>query len=217
MLSILDSRQVFEDERLIFLIINGRPTWVKRSQCLWSNPINIVERFPISEHYSSLETLFVDVLGVERLNVGMAYHKLLEIGQKHLQLDELRETLAVFNLLIQESAKLPDPQPFLRGRLFPIKNADGSTAIVSARTDFVIVDRQHLIAPFENRIRTLDVDVQNALKLKPLLQWAGLDARYLSVCVSESTFVSGSLRPIASPERDVKQKSHALLRCDYIY
>ncbi|KAK5989789.1 hypothetical protein PT974_08050 [Cladobotryum mycophilum] len=206
-------RQTFEDEPLIFLTVNGQPLWMRRSQCLWSSPIDISERVSIQDHYSPLETLFVHVLGIERLNVGMVYHKLLGMGLKHPPLKELRDTLLVFNSLILESSELPDPQPLLRRRLFPVRNADGSTAVVSAETDFIIVDRQHLIAPFADRIRVLDLDVQGSLKLKPFLRWSGLDARYLSSCVTESTFVSGTVAgPISSPTRDIKKKAHALLR-----
>ncbi|RFU75723.1 hypothetical protein TARUN_6482 [Trichoderma arundinaceum] len=206
-------RQAFEQERLIAVYIDGRLDWVKRSQCLWSSPVNIAGRVALDDCYAGMENFFVNKLGIGRLTAGIVYDKLLEIGLETPPISEVGDTLELFSSLLRESQEQLDPGPLLRRRLFPVKCLDNVSRLVSAEIDFAIGDRQHLVEPFTGRAKMLDFDLGEVSRLKPFFKWAGLERRYLSTLVTETTFVAGGLtRPISDVNRDIKRKAHALLR-----
>lgn len=206
-------RGAFETESLIFVPFEGRPTWVKLSQCIWSSSVEIGDKAILDLYYPNIEGLFVQKLGVEQLTVDMVYQKLLHIGVNGSPPEELHRTLGLFNFLLQQNSEAPDLGNLLQGRIFPVRNTDNSNSIVSAETDFVIVDRQHVADAFAGRARMLDMGVEQVRQMKPFLQWAGLEGRFLSMSAKETTFVgAGVTCPISCASRDIKRKSHALLR-----
>lgn len=141
------------------------------------------------------------------------YDKLLEIGLETPSISEVGDMLELFSSLLQDSQEQLDPGPLLRRRLFPVKYLDGTTKLASTEVDFAIGDRQHLVEPFAGRAKMLDFDLGEVSRLKPLFNWAGLEGRYLSALVTETTFVAGSAsRPVSDPNRDLKRKAYALIR-----
>jgi hypothetical protein len=55
--------------------------------------------------------------------------------------------------------------------------------------------------------------MQEICRLAPFIMWAGLEMRYLSRCVRESSRVAGVIeRPISERNRDIKTKAYGLLR-----
>ncbi|KAL7791519.1 hypothetical protein V8C37DRAFT_410329 [Trichoderma ceciliae] len=206
-------RQAFEQERLIAVYIDGRLDWTKRSQCLWSCPVSMAGKTTLDDCYPSMEAFFVDKLGIGRSTAGMVYDKLLEMGLETPPISEVGDTLELFSSLLRESQEQLDPGPLLRRSLFPVKYPDNTTKLVSAEVDFAIGDRQHLAEPFAGRAKMLDFDIGQVSRLKPLFGWAGLERRYLSTLVTETTFVAGGhSRPISDANRDIKRKAYALLR-----
>ncbi|KAH6606940.1 hypothetical protein Trco_006093 [Trichoderma cornu-damae] len=208
-----DRRQAFEQERLIAVYIDGHLDWAKRSQCLWSSPTNIVGRVALGDCYAGMESFFVNKLGIGRLTAGMVYDKLLEIGLETPPISEVGDTLELFSSLLRESQEQLDSGLLLRRCLFPVKYLDNTTKLASAEVDFAICDRQHLVEPFAGRAKMLDLDSGKASRLKPFFKWAGLERRYLSTLVTETTFVAGGrLQPVSDINRDIKKKAYALLR-----
>ena len=193
--------------------LNGQPKWLTLSKCLWSSPVKIPSKVAVNVYYPPLEDFFVRTLGLGFLSMEMVYDKLLEIEFRGPPFAELKYGLRLLGSFLETRRSLPSPLPLLKREIFPVRYPDGSTALVSAETDFAIVDRGVLAERFAGHVRLLDFALEEVAVLKPLLSWLGLEQRYLSARVIDRTFVSGEARfPISSVNRDLKYKAHALAR-----
>jgi hypothetical protein len=157
---------------------------------------------------------FVDFLGVATLSLQMVYEELKEKGASdRTTVPQVKETIWAFNSFLAAERELPDPEPILNGKLFPVKYPKGPTRLHSAKIAFAIVDRKPLGDAFRDKAKFLDFSLDEVRQLKPFLKWAGLEERYLSATVKEVTAMEGDGQgPISSPERDIKKKAHALFR-----
>lgn len=168
----------------------------------------------LNDHYGSMDRFFVDFLGVATLSLQMVYEELKEkSASDQTTISQVKETIWAFNSFLTAEKELPDPGPVLKGRLFPVRYPKGSTQLRSAKTAFAIVDRKPLEDAFRDKAKFLDFSLDEVRRLKPFLQWARLEERYLSATVKEvSAFEGGGQGPITSPERDIKRKAQALFR-----
>lgn len=194
--------------------VGGAHSWYKVSQCLWSSATQIRGMITLNDHYGSMNGFFVDFLGVATLTLQMVYEELMEKGASdRTTIPQVKETIWAFNSLLAAERELPNPEPILNGQLFPVKYPKGSTRLRSAKVAFAIVDRKPLEDAFRDKAKFLDFSLDEVRQLKPFLQWAGLEDRYLSATTKEvSALEGGSQGPISSPERDIKKKAHALFR-----
>ncbi|KAJ6446727.1 ino80 chromatin remodeling complex protein [Purpureocillium lavendulum] len=210
------ARAIFDSDPLILVAPDGRPQWLRTSQCLWANPLGIDNRPAVGSHYGPLESLFVRTLGVGLLTMDMVYKRLLEVEHQKPPLTELKTGLWLFSSLLETVGRnnWPDPVPLLKRAVFPVRQPDGRMVAVSAETDFGIVDRKVLGQQLASQVKLLDFTLEEVALLKPLFAWAGLGQRYLSVCVSNMSFLDSDAAqfPISSLSRDLCHKAHALLR-----
>lgn len=193
----------------------ARRSWFKPSNCLWSSATEIRGVVTLRDIYADLGELkefFVSVLGVRRLTAQMVYDDLVQTSPE-TTVNEAKDKIWQLTAFLASSAAVPASDQLLRAPVFPVRSGDGSVSLCPANADFAIIDREHLAAHFNGRIKVLDYTLEEVRRLKPLLKWAGLQGRYLSVCVREITSVSdGGVRPISAPNRDIKRKAHAILR-----
>jgi hypothetical protein len=166
----------------------------------------------LNDHYDELRDFFVDTLGVKTLTLRMVYDELCNVSPQR-SVDEIKNIIWSLNALLQTESDRLDPEPLRKAHIFPVRHPDGSVILLSADTEFAIVDRDHLAARFRDRIKLLDYTLEEVRRLKPFLQWANLEQRYLSASVKEITsFQGGPTRPISMPNRNLNRKAHALLR-----
>lgn len=147
--------------------------------------------------------------------MATGYNRLLALGDgPNARPDEVKAALLGFNALLSSNTiQLPDPLPFLKSNLFPVTGKNKHASLVSASTDFAIPDRRYLASRFAGKAVLLDFSPDEVHRLKPLLQWSGLENRYLSTVIREVTFVSGGPTfPLAIPKLEVAPKAQALLR-----
>jgi hypothetical protein len=166
----------------------------------------------LNDHYDELRDFFVDKLGVKTLTLRMIYDELCNVSPQR-GVDELKNIIWSLNALLQTELDQLDPEPLRKAHIFPVRYPNGGVSLLSADTEFAIVDRDHLAARFRDRIKLLDYTLEEVRRLKPFLQWANLEQRYLSASVKEITsFQGGPTRPISLPNRNLNHKAHALLR-----
>ncbi|KAG7135922.1 hypothetical protein HYQ45_006378 [Verticillium longisporum] len=205
-------RRTFEDNALIFVVKDGQAGWYKTSDCLWSSTTDISGKVTLNDDYEDLRELFVENLGVKTLTLQMVYDELLQTDAQ-ASIDDVKATLWSLNALLKTEQELPDPVPLHRIPIFPVQYANGNTALRTIGADFAIVDNESLADKFRSRIKLLDFNREEVLRLKPFLEWVGLANRYLSAAVRESTSVAeADSRPISTPNHDIKRKAHALSR-----
>jgi len=83
----------------------------------------------------------------------------------------------------------------------------------TGRVHFAVIDRKDLEEKFASSVRMLDFTMREAHDLKPLLEWAGLEDRFLSRMVKETRILgSGTKYAVSDPKYDIKNKAHGLLR-----
>lgn len=129
---------------------------------------------------------------------------------------EVNETIWTVNSLLPGSLQSPSPHDVVSGRIFPVRRPTGTVALCSTATEFFIADRESLRSAFQSEVRFLDFSLEEVVRLRPFLDWAGLDLRYLSKCVREVTSFHGDVaRPTSNPERQIRNRAHAILRLVY--
>lgn len=206
-------RKAFEDEALVYVVLNGASGWFKVSQCLWSTATQIRGMIALNNHYDTLKDFFVNFLGVKTLDLQMVFDKLKEQGAGQSSIEEVKGTIWVLNSLLQSEKKHPSPKAILESSIFPIRYPDGSVGLRTSATAFAIADRKHLYDLFSNQAKFLDFSMNDIPRLECFLKWAGLENRYLSRSVKEISTLRGGLdKPISHPDRDVSRKAHGLLR-----
>ncbi|KAK7947853.1 uncharacterized protein PG986_008739 [Apiospora aurea] len=210
-----DVRNAFEDGALIYVHLDDdSSTWYKPSQCVWSSAARLRGRVSLNDEYGKFEDLFVNFLGVRQVDLQMAVDELAEIARNPTATrKEIKESIKTVNSLLPSSSHPPSPRGVVEGRVFPIRTPSGMTTVVSRATEFFVADRESLRSAFHNKVKCLDFSLEEVVRLQPFLEWAGLESRYLSRCVSEmASFHGGAANLTTNPERQIRNRAHALLR-----
>ncbi|KAF2173314.1 hypothetical protein M409DRAFT_17255 [Zasmidium cellare ATCC 36951] len=206
--------QQFELHQMIFIDRQQR-RWYKPSECLWTSTTKISGKIVLSDqndHYKDLRDFFIKSVGVRLLTLRMVYDELIH-SSNGKSADELKSTIRSLNALLLTDNESLDPKPLLQQPIFAVRHGNGSSEKVSVATDFAIPDREDLASHFKNKVTMLAYSLEEIVRLRPFLEWAGLTTRYLSVSVKENTsVVDGGAREILRSDRDLKRKAHALLR-----
>ncbi|KAI3326722.1 hypothetical protein HD806DRAFT_551833 [Xylariaceae sp. AK1471] len=203
-------KETFQTEALIF----AAGKWHTAPACVWSSLTNIPGRVALNTQYPKKETLFVKFLGVPTLTLEMAYFELQRKGTSDATtVSEMKQELQQFNSLLLEAESKLDPSPVLKARVFPVKFPDGSVQLLSASSsDFAIIDRKALGEKFAGLAKILDLTLDEVHRFQPFIHWAGLDERYLSVKVTETTAPVGGDENLQESRRSIKQRAYALCR-----
>jgi hypothetical protein len=182
---------------------------------LWSSTTEIKGKVTLNDDYEDLRHFFVDKLGVRTLTLQMVYDELLHTSP-HSSIRDVKQALSSLNALLRTEQERPPPETLLDVSIFPVRLADGTAVLRSAaRTEFAIIDREHLAEKFRGRIAMLDFSLEEVRRLQYFFDWMNLQHRYLSAAVKQFTSISprdGCTRPITMPDRDLRRKAHALLR-----
>lgn len=194
----------------------SRSSWRKPSECLWSNTTRIEGRIAINDQYKEFRDFFVDTLHVKPVDLNMIHNELKSLSSKeNVDIGEFKLLIKTFNSHLESADTAPAATEIYKKRVFPVRYPDGQTKLVPAMdlNNAVIIDREGPYAEFKDLVNTLDFSHQEVCRLRPFIKWAKLEDRYISRCVVEESRTEGGRElPISSPERDVRMKSHGLLR-----
>ena len=208
------SRESFETGALIYFDHNGTPGWHKPSECVWSETTHIHGKISVNAQYSDLKDLFVETLRVPQLDLAMVLDQLLAARSLNLPVLEVKELLKTLNSFLRTESNPPSPSRLFNAQIFPVREPSSSDAILcTSSTQFTLIDRDGPPSEFRDMVRVLDFTMQEIRQLKPLLAWTGLEDRYLSRSMRETSCLGdGVAAPISQPHRDLRRKAHALLR-----
>jgi hypothetical protein len=163
--------------------------------------------------WAGLETFFVGFLGVAVLDIHMVYDDLKRKAESvEASVDQIKQNLWALNTFLASTTERLDPEPILKGHLFPVQFVDGHVELCSTKTDFAIVDRKHLGDLFDKKAKLLDFSLTEVNKLKPFFRWTGLESRFLSAAVKEVTVANLPLQEQQSPKHPFKTRAYALSR-----
>ncbi|KAI1758820.1 hypothetical protein GGR53DRAFT_471962 [Hypoxylon sp. FL1150] len=205
--SVKDLQNAFESGNDGLVFANDK--WYKPSQCLWSSTSTPIRgRVNLSDIYEpDFEKFFVDVLGVRRVDAHLVYSELLELEPSEASVEHVKDLIWNLNALLE----IQTPE-FTRLPPLPLR-FDGKSFSALSSCEFAILDRKALGAIFYDKITILDFKVQEIYQLMSFIKWAGLEGRYLSRLVTEtSTLDSDYKLPISDVSQDVSRKAYGLYR-----
>ncbi|EWG44972.1 hypothetical protein FVEG_05926 [Fusarium verticillioides 7600] len=205
-------KTAFEATPLIYCETrHGESGWYKTSDCLWSSETVIRGKAILDECWEAYENFFVGKLGVRLLTLQMVYDELRQSSGTNTE--ETKVAVLSLNGLLQTETTRLDPEPIRQAKVFPVRYPTGTVVLSSVSVDFAIGDRDKLKTMFLDKIALLDFEMDEVRRLRPLIEWLGLQYRYLSNSVEESTFISSdSERPISTANRDLKRKAYHIAR-----
>ncbi|KAF5570430.1 ATPase-like ATP-binding domain-containing protein [Fusarium phyllophilum] len=205
-------KAAFEASPLIYCATrHGESGWYKTSDCLWSSETVIRGKAILDECWEAYENFFVGKLGVKLLTLQMVYDELRQSSGTNTE--ETKVAIMSLNGLLQTETTRLDPEPIRQAKVFSVRYPTGTVVLSSVSVDFAIGDRDKLKIMFRDKVALLDFEMDEVRRLRPLIEWLGLQDRYLSNSVEESTFIcSDSERPISTPNRDLKRKAYHIAR-----
>ncbi|KAI3323331.1 hypothetical protein HD806DRAFT_544090 [Xylariaceae sp. AK1471] len=205
-----DIKERFQTEALIF----AAGTWHTAPSCVWSSTTNTPGEVALNTQYPHEKALFINTLGVPMLTLRAAYEELRRKGVMHsATVSEMKQEIWQFNSLLSTAQNKLDPGPILEVAVFPVRWPDGTLRLLSAASsDFAIIDRKELGRTFGLVAKTLDFTLDEVHRLRPFLQWAGLDKRRLSVKVAEVTVLTNSNKTFQESKHSIKPQAYALCR-----
>jgi hypothetical protein len=210
---------MFDENSLIFASYTAEdePKWQKANDCIWSTATGLRGKVNLATQYPALESFFVQKLGIQKLNLRMVYDELLGMEPQHTTtVAEIKAQLWSFNSLLRTETLggSQTPPRLLKKSILPIRYPDGQVSLRAADTEFAIRDHKSLGGRFCDKVKTLDFSDREVRSLEPFLKWAGLEDRYISRLVKETTTLgSGDKFPISEQRYDIRKKAHGLLRC----
>lgn len=185
--------------------------------CIWSSvsASGVGSRTNLATQYPTLEAFFVRKVGVEKLTLSMVYDELLSLSPQDTTVAEFKTQIWSFNSLLKTETlgEGQTPPLLLEKPILPIRYPGGQVCLRAANTQFAVVDHKSLGDRFHDKVKTLDFHDREVRKLKPFLRWAGLEDRYISCKVKETTNLgSGDNFPVSEPRYNIRKKAHGLLR-----
>ncbi|KAK4199203.1 hypothetical protein QBC40DRAFT_266127 [Triangularia verruculosa] len=213
-------RTVFTEEALVFMqpCYIGEPAWYKTTDCVWSTAAGLRGKANLRSTYPELKAFFVDLLGVDLLNINMIYDVLSRLDPNSAaDYSEAKTQLLAFSNLLPtappELMKKIKPEKLQKKSFLPVTCAGVGNKLVSVAADFTIIDRQGPMAAFRSQVKTLDFDMEEIHDLEAFIEWAGLTNRYLSKMVRELPYLGdGPKVPVSNPLIDIRKKAHGILR-----
>jgi hypothetical protein len=159
----------------------------------------------------------VDVLKTPDVDASMIYHELRELAHaSSAPVPRVKELLLALSSALDVEGLDPSthaPKDLLEARTLPLRSPGCKTELHSASTEFVIVDREGDSGQFRGMVRCLDFSLRDVCHLRSFISWAGLQSRYLSSCVKESSRVFNNTGGgVPERNRDIKIKAYGLLR-----
>lgn len=144
----------------------------------------------------------------------MVCQELVQLGSSPTTtVHQVRPNIWVLNSFLSATTQHPNPKKLYESRIFPVRYPDERIELMSATSEFAIVDRTYLGDIFEPLAKTLAFTFDEVRLLAPTIAWLGLGKRYMSATVIESTRVDVSDRiPLSDPGREIKSKAYALYR-----
>lgn len=184
---------------------------------MWSSATTIRGKKVLKSDYQKLKSLFVNILGVETLNLQLIYNELLMLEKSTPTVASVKEQLFAFKAHLHTIScyKEITPDSLRKLKVFPVMDPDTTEKIqfCDGYTEFAIADREHLGDNFRPLIKTLGLTFDEIHALKPLMNWLGLEESYLSRMVRETSQVGDGGHVLNhSLNRDIKTKAYGLCR-----
>ena len=200
----MHSRDSFNNKRLILVVRNSPSitSWMAPEWCVWGGPSSLKLHPPLSSLFPGCEKLFCDILEIARQPTVkmLAWEAKYQLeGLHNFPVEDIKPLL--FGLARHLEAYPKDGEweetlkPLLslnHDAIFPVKYPDELEAsLVSRHEYFFVPDRTECYNLFRGSIPMLDVSVEEAEVLQPLLNSFGGNIRNLSQSIKGDWTIKG--------------------------
>ncbi|KAK0758152.1 hypothetical protein N5P37_009453 [Trichoderma harzianum] len=208
----------FVEEALIYTKFDN--CWNKVSQCLWSSATTVRSKKVLESDYKDMKSFFVEFLRVETLTLGLIYTELSKLGESKPTVELVKEQFFAFkdHFHMISNYKNIKPDEMKKFKIFPIRQpgqpgAQQNIQFCDGNAEFAIADRRLLEDNFRNQIKTLGFTFDELHSLGPVIRWLGLEKRYLSRLVTETSKVEDDDRVLNhSLSQNIESRARALCR-----
>ncbi|KAL9092010.1 MAG: hypothetical protein Q9159_001155 [Coniocarpon cinnabarinum] len=203
------------EQKLIFVA----SSWFRPVDCVWDLAWANMETPMIRDIYSSLQSFFVDVVGVSVADASWLLEQILACAASTTpnlaKLKSLTIELGI-KFVTNDTGDAAEFESLLgqlkTARFMPVKKSDGGVSLCSIHDSFIIGDRPSYATKFAAHADMLDFDDEEVRKLHCLFLKLNLQNAYIS------TKVTTTSRPVSSEldeERtdDFRKRSYALACC----
>ena len=210
-------RTVFSEDALICISGTSSPKWLRVRDCLWSSDSEIQGKTTLDTAYGDLEDFFVNILGVDTLNISVICKDLGMLSQssRATRVADVKSKLWILNSMLKacDGDAEVDPSYWMDQHILPVRLPDGRVELLSADHEFYVLDRKHLEGGFRDKVRSFDFTYDEVLQLRPLIEWLRLQVRNISDHVEEITTISaGHDQPMSATDCVIRARAHALCR-----
>ncbi|KAL7793993.1 hypothetical protein V8C43DRAFT_280823 [Trichoderma afarasin] len=192
-------------------------SWNKVSQCLWSSATTVRSKKVLESDYKEMKSFFVEFLRVETLTLGLIYTELSKLGESKPTVELVKEQFFAFkdHFHMISNYKNIKPDEMKKFKIFPIRQpgAQENIQFCDGNAEFAIADTRPLEDNFRNQIKTLGFTFDELHSLGPVIRWLGLEKRYLSRLVTETSKVEDDDRVLnPSLSHNIESRARALCR-----
>ena len=205
----------FSFQGLALVYVPKEKAWFPPSRCVWvESDVNIPGKVSIANAYPSLEKFFTAALNISKPTVEMYIDSIKAEAKGEASVARIKSTMKLICSLDVEDRDLSS---LLDAKVLPIKLANGVRVFASASTkgegvNFVILENIIHRDAFEGRIDILDFSLEEIRNTRPLLLAMGLQERFSSQLVGETTDVNGGSQD-RGMTKTFRNKSQAVVRC----
>lgn len=201
------NRSAFNGDELVYNPKNQ--SWYSPSICIWAeDQIQLPGKLSIATTYKQLRSFFVNTLSVSKPNLRMHILSLKQKASENPNKGEIMQEMLNICAFKPIAKSLEE----LRGcKCLPVKLRSGTIDWQDQSGQFAIIDRRAYGKLFSGKVNFLDFTLEEVHSLRSLLVGLGLQDRYTSKTVQETTTVRGGL----ASERlgqDLRRKAYAICR-----
>ncbi|KAL7941030.1 hypothetical protein V8C42DRAFT_335914 [Trichoderma barbatum] len=191
--------------------------WSKVSQCLWSSAMAIRSKKVLESDYADMRSFFVEILGVETLNIGLIYTELSKLAESTTTVELVKEQLFAFRDHFHTIGEYKNVKPdgMKKLKIFPVRQpgVQHNVQLCDGNAEFAIANTIPLEKAFQPKIKTLDFTFDEIHTLGLVFRWLGLEKRYLSHLVTETSRIEDNDRVLnLSLSSKINSRARALCR-----
>jgi hypothetical protein len=201
------------DARL--LVLGADKLWYPLKECLWNTPFTLTGYIDVAVIYPTLETFFVENMGVKKATPSMLIQEISKMAQEEPpRIDDVRKRLIEIGTILAKgtmdddiAASLTDLQSV---SFLPKKTTNSACILVGVTEMFAIPDHPRYAHTLRDSGALLDFGVSEVQCLHGVFEYMGLTKRYLSNVVEEVSSVGENCLEDGELSRLLRAKAYAL-------
>jgi hypothetical protein len=209
------NRDRFHDSELIFALPDK---WLSPEKCIWYENGQIKGRVNLYPQYD-LRRFLVGFLEIQVPDVGMLVSELKSVATSTKSVETAKKLILDISALGPSKTEL---KTLWKYAIYPVRVGNQPPQLRKRDRDFAIVDRERLSRALQGPVvkgalAVLDfLEIEDVRRLRDFIVACGIEDRYLSDVVEETSAVPGRVADLLEPDpsltSSLRRRAHALFR-----